>query len=441
MMHRNPTRLPARRGAIGSDVSRRANAMFLITVLVLLCCGQDSGNGPTSPPPPGAVADPTLLPVASGQQKNAGFSYGWDLPAGGSYADPLTGVLVYRVTDASNAPERAAPTYSEGGPYISLRWGDGNWYTLFYYARFNVAPFNRYYFVDFNIATGEFTNRRLAPSGAEENTWSFSFNPSTPRIGYASASGSIERYDTEAMAFANTGNFPKDLVNRGSITQMDMNDEWFVTQEYQKEHTIFWNSVTDVVHRVDTRGVQPRIDRAGNWGFPGYDRTEDGMTHSATKRLNLATGALDEPMTVWQSHPASVVGGLAGGNPRNGITGYFDPAVPEVVGLDPPYEIQGSSGHFAGQWVINNRPGWAQWMLFSAFKAAGNGSFFDHSVGFIPLNYPAESCRILAHHNSTGLTYESQPHATISPDGRLVMWGSDQGGGRIDVYLAVVPAR
>jgi len=399
-------------------------------------------------PPSGAVADPTLLPVASGQAAQSGFGYGQGLSAGQSYTDPTTGVVVYRVTDADleRSPIRAHPTYSEGGPCVSLPWGtSGNWYTLFYQTRYASAPFNQWWFVDFNIATGQFTNRRLAPAGAEENTWSFSNHPATPRIGYTSESGSIERYDTEAMVFANTGNFPKRLVSRGSITQVDMNDEWFVTQEYQKlSPTIFWNSRTDRVWSADIGGVQPRIDRSGTWGFPGYDRTEGGSTNSATKRFSLASGVLDEPVVSWQSHPAGVLGYLVSTNPRTAggqQLQYFDPSVPANVLLGAPGEVVNNSGHFAGQWVYNNRPGTQQWVLFSGWGGA-QGAKIENAIVFIPLNYPAESVRLLAHHGSVvGSEYTAQPHATISPDGRLVMWGSNQGGTRIDVFLAIVPAR
>jgi hypothetical protein len=53
--------------------------------------------------------------------------------------------------------------------------------------------------------------------------------------------------------------------------------------------------------------------------------------------------------------------------------------------------------------------------------------------------------RLIAVHNSTGGSgdYQSQPHATIAPDGKLVMWTSDSRatGQRKDLYLARLPVR
>jgi hypothetical protein len=62
---------------------------------------------------------------------------------------------------------------------------------------------------------------------------------------------------------------------------------------------------------------------------------------------------------------------------------------------------------------------------------------------FIPLDYPAREVRLLAHHDSSpGNDYYAQPHATLSPDGRLVMWTSNMNRSRRkDVFLAVVPKK
>ena len=52
--------------------------------------------------------------------------------------------------------------------------------------------------------------------------------------------------------------------------------------------------------------------------------------------------------------------------------------------------------------------------------------------------------RILAAHDATGTGYDTggQPHPTLAPDGKLVMWTSNMNGSaRSDVFVARVPTR
>ena len=77
-----------------------------------------------TPPPSDGPVEPTLLPVASQQPPNK-TAYSRlqipALPAGGSYRDPTTNVLIYKLT-SSTVPVRnvgATHDYFEGGPHIS----------------------------------------------------------------------------------------------------------------------------------------------------------------------------------------------------------------------------------------------------------------------------------------------------------------------------------
>ena len=77
----------------------------------------------TVPPPVNGVADPTLLPAATGQHPVAG-TYGRSLAAGQTYVDPNTGVTVLKLTSSSVPAANSGMShgYSEGGPNISQPW-------------------------------------------------------------------------------------------------------------------------------------------------------------------------------------------------------------------------------------------------------------------------------------------------------------------------------
>jgi len=431
--------------------------LVLVTALVGACQLTREGNGttlppPPPPPPPGAQADPSLSPIAAGQ--TADFdAYGPSLralAAGSAYADPVTGVRVHKVTDeqtpASN--ERGVPDYSDGGPFISLPWSSGGttYYTLYLQVRVGT---NQHYLVDFNYTDGTFSNWRGAPTGAgNEITWSFSNNPATPRIAYYLAGQTLHRYDTGAMALADVGNFPHTfgIGQNGDWLSVDMNDRWFVCQEEFDGGTVAaWDSQTDVEHLAATG--EPHMIRDGSFVMSAENRASNheelnGQVVSNSALLNLTTGVLTRPDQP-ESHPAGAANGLfmsVDPNQGGGNQLYsFDPVTETETHLGGRGAIIGSSGHFAGQWVVNNLVGLSMWMLFSGW---GDGGLLDNAVGFIPFNATTGNVRLLAHHYSQVTDYYAQPHATISPDGKLVLFGSDMSGsGRIDAFLVVVPAR
>jgi hypothetical protein len=94
--------------------------------------------------------------------------------------------------------------------------------------------------------------------------------------------------------------------------------------------------------------------------------------------------------------------------------------------------------HTAGQWVFNN-PG--EWWVVDQWQSAGN---WPVNLGMIGMVSTAGDFRLLAAHDGIGGGYQSggQPHPTLAPDGKLVMWTSNMNGsGRFDVFLARVPTR
>ena len=98
--------------------------------------------------------------------------------------------------------------------------------------------------------------------------------------------------------------------------------------------------------------------------------------------------------------------------------------------------------HQAGQWVFNNGDGNdAQWFAIdpsgSDYSAAAIRSGM---IGLVKTD--GSPARLLAVHNSTGGgNYQTQPHVTFAPDGKLVMWTSDSKSTRTDVYIVRVPVK
>ena len=73
--------------------------------------------------------------------------------------------------------------------------------------------------------------------------------------------------------------------------------------------------------------------------------------------------------------------------------------------------------------------------------AAFAASRIHDAIAFVRVD--GSDLRLVAHTYSRGSRYETQPHATVSPDGLLVMWTTDMGNGngRGDVFVAEVPSR
>ena len=92
----------------------------------------------------------------------------------------------------------------------------------------------------------------------------------------------------------------------------------------------------------------------------------------------------------------------------------------------------------AGQWVFNN-PG--QYFMVDQWKGSGNYPIYKGMIGLVNT---ANDKRILAAHDAVGTGYDTggQPHPTLAPDGKLVMWTSNMNNsGRFDTFVARVPVR
>jgi uncharacterized protein YjdB len=392
----------------------------------------------SAPLPPGGIVDPTLLPRATGQLPLAG-TYGRGLAAGQTYTDPLTGVLVLKLTSSSvpNANGGVYHGYSEGGPVISQPWlgTDGNTYYTAY--------LSHGWLVDIRYDTFAPSNWRTVPIDGEIN-FAFSLNPATPRIGYYVDDGNdktIHRYNTATNRNENTGIFPYTTSAVGgalSWLQVNLNDGWLVGM-LNSNATVIGVRISDGLERIIPRGAndvdEPHIDRE----FPiVYISTNN----EANIVVNLETGAIipeTDPQNIDAAdHEAPLRGKVVYINYTvNGIVSTSRTGNVQIEVQPSPTDWSGD-WHMAGQWVFNNP---SEYFIMDQFARNGNYPIRQGMIGFVSIG---DDVRILVATDATGTGYDTggQVHPTLAPDGKLVMWTSNMNGsGRFDVFVARVPTR
>jgi len=393
---------------------------------------------PPPPPPPGATVDPTLLPRATAQRPMAG-TYGRNLAAGQTYTDPLTNVLVLKLTSSSvpNANSGVYHGYSEGGPFISQAWTgtDGNSYYTAY--------LSNGWLVDIRYDTFTTSNWRTLPIDGEIN-FAFSLNPATPRIGYFVDDGNdktLHRYNTATNRIEDTGIFPYTTSAAGSSLswlQVNLNDGWLVGM-LKSNSTIVGVRISDGFTRVIPRGTndvdEPHIDREFPFVYISTNNKQNIV-------VNLETGAVvseTDPSGVDAAdHEAPLRGKVVALNwDANGIISNDRFGNVRVEVTPSPTDWSGD-WHMAGQWVWNNP---SQYFVLDQWQGTGNYPIYRGMIGMVSIG---GDVRILAAHNATGTGYDTggQVHSTLAPDGKLVMWTSNMNGSaRFDVFVARVPTR
>jgi hypothetical protein len=397
-------------------------------------------------PTTGATADPTQLPAAAGQRPAAG-TYGRTIAAGQTYVDPLTGVTVLKVTDASSPSANSGMDkgYSEGGPHISQPWTgtDGQTY-------YTLEVGNR--LVDLRYGSLTLTNWRSVSMDGEIGL-AFSLNPATPRIAYIVedwGAKRVSRYNTATNSVENTGRWPWVASAAGQYLtwlQNNLNDLWFVGM-LNSNQTVVAFRPSDGTQRAFTQSAtglsidEPHIDRELPYV---YLSTNDDSKQNVVGFLE--TGATRVPNnSTYQSddHAAPLRGGVTGISHWQRNSNYFyDVASDRTVEFAAANNVVGYPGdwHMAGQWVFDNGTGAGQWFVIDAWGSdASAAAIRTGMIGIVRMT--PFSARLVAAHDSQPSSYESQPQTTISPDGKLVMWTSNMGGrSRTDVFLARMPVK
>ena len=414
-------------------------------MLAVCCCvfevallGGEASGQDTLRSTPHRAADPRQLPRATGQLPAAG-SYGRSLVAGETYLDPNSGVTVLKLTDAVTPLGNGGMYhgYSEGGPNISQPWTGADGET--YYTS-KVGG----WLVDIRYATLTPGNWRRVDYWGEIG-FAFSLGPATPRIAYLVRDRRVDRYNTASNSLENTGRWPWIIATAGEYPQWlqtQLDDRWLVAM-LQSNTTIVAYRTADGFERAITPAVagvdidEPHLDRE----FPVVYVASDSPLNSLI--VNLETGFLTVPRDSVgineDSHQAALRGKtVAQGHWQANAIVATDHLGHVSVAVSPtPTNVNGDY-HFAGQWVFDNP---SEYFIVDQWARDGANAIHRGMIGFVSL---AGDVRLLAAHDATGTDYATggQPHPTLAPDGKLVMWTSNMNGsGRYDTFIARVPVK
>jgi hypothetical protein len=411
-------------------------------------------------------------------------------PAGYTWNDTVTGVKTVKVT-ASGTPNanQFCPWYSSMGLSISLPWGPNkNQYTL---AFCDTAA--NLYFVDYTLGAGgsSLSNYRTfnqsSLTGFTAGMAAFSRKGVNPHIlYYLDSSGKVHIYDTTAGVMANVDSLAT-TYGYAPVFPISWStgiNQWFTVdaaEDYASANnastsanTIYiMNLTTGVAQNItapytvdDTyMGYTPVIQGDGyEYVYNIATQTWVAFSPSLTNGVNWPGGySGDTP-----SHLASLNGywyinnGYQGGGhsqllqiyangTNNAATTYMTDYWPAYWGQD----------HYSGHWWLQGN-GLQQMILFSAdgdsTGGVGSGwsasewlanSFINTGTGAtyrLGFNYSISSGTGSGNMPSGfggpggASVYFSQAHATISHDGKLVMFGSNMmNQARIDLFIQEVP--
>lgn len=414
----------------------------------------------------GEVADPTQLELAEdgspGPTPAAG-DYGRSLSSGQTYLDPLTGVTVLKVTDSSNPTgntgDGAGHGYASGGPRISQAWvaDSVTYYTLFV----EDGPSGNSWLVDLRYDTMALSNWR-AFGTIGETGFAWSMHPDTPRIAYIpdpAVSKRYHRYDTEAMANADTGNWPWNIAAAGTgpiWVQTQLNDTYFALQLNSVPAIVVFNPATGAEIVLTEAEIQAVVATAALDEFhidkeEPYIMTVTGAAEADKVVWKLDTDAAsiatDSTHIILTSH-SDTMRGVFCGSVRSGLSsGFhtydFSTDTPDHVVTVNGWHSSSNEFYHCGNWVMNQRAG-EQWMVGDRFtNDDANSKLRAGMIGWIEIN--TGEVRILCSHDCVGSAYARYPQVACSMDGKLVVWTSDMNldagtsTTRKDIFVAKMP--
>jgi hypothetical protein len=401
---------------------------------------QGKTGSPAPPPIPSTAgkADPTLLPLATGQPPPATTP---TVAGGKSYNDPVSGVRVWRATSptypCANNTELRQHDYGDTNQ-ISHEWGDG-YQTLF------LRTCGEYHLVDFKRGVG-FTNWRKFASGAHPDSdlsFVFSNNPATPQIAYSIHDGHLIRYNTATNRIENSGNFPRRAWNARGWLQNDLTDTWFVANSAaQPSGCKAWNSQSNESREKTIPDYDEcHLENRGRFVELNTGQGKDAIWDLQTNQVKPFS-----PPTGHIFHMASPSGFFTSVdvNTGGGITPYYrlDPATGKgtLIYDNAKYGYDHSVFHHSGNWVHQDVPDEQQWFVISTYGEKTGGAFLHRAIGFMRLD--GSDIRFLAHSYNEIVDYWKIPRAMVAPNGKLVVFDSEfRGKGNGDVYVVEVPVR
>ena len=329
------------------------------------------------------------LPVMSRQMPPVStFASRRALSANSYFTDPLTGVSVLKVTDATTdtSTSGVGTNYSEGGPFISQRWG-GTKYTM------RLGPG---ILIDID-KTGGTSNRRSMPS-AGDTSFGFSMNPATPQLAYYLSNSSLFAYDTAtnanvAMTHIPIGgrDFGPSLNNTPYIEWLTVvQDDWMTFQAsnpadapFGNKRLVFFNALTgETVITICDDNNQLHPSRDGSSAFLATNNeylTASRIWRRATNDQITITGANG-------GHPAALIGAWVDINPQGGdfFTTRFN-LTGTAANVTSGRDVFSSTGtHHAGQYPQPDVPLAQQYYLSdSQGQFRSNGTTWNLNSGQI----------------------------------------------------------
>lgn len=384
-----------------------------------------------------AVAAPNLLAYAALNVPG--------MAAGTAFNDPATGTRTVKVT-ANGTPASAqfCTIYATQGLQISQAWGPNhNQYTI---AFINTGA--NVYLCDYTLG-GTTTNYRAGPGGA--GRVSFSRLAGQAQILYVQSGSQLSKYNTATNSTANSGIFPIAWSTDSSPNcwlQLNQAETWATGLNPNNSAVTAVNTATGKVITQTLTGIDEIYSGYNDVALINCDSGGSGPTAAYVWNLNtntLTSIGLPYGDMATISHCPSMRGFWIATDTvtGNGKMPLFK--INEDGSHSQASSFQGYYGqwHNSGHW--RQSAGLDQYMLYSMWDAPSNGwtASLQHALVFARCDNG--STAVLGHHYSivppaTTDSYWSQPHATQSTDGRIVLFGSNMlNGSRLDVFLMEVP--
>lgn len=407
----------------------------------------------------GSAPNLAQLPLMSGQAPDFTAYDLLDVPgmaAGEFYGDLHSGIPVCKVTDPITpaANVEAHHEYSEGPLQISYPI-DGVYRLLFVSDTWRIVPYTR--------GVGPNYSADVILGGVVTATFSRDVN--NPDFLYVlEGDGDLRRVRLSTGAIDEAGtNFPAAVSGNGWL-QQDRFNKWFVGLSAASNIRVWaWNSETGELRTRDFSGLdEPYLERDGRYVF--INRANQSATvHTIWDLETDTTFTATAPGNVSWAHMPCLRGYGFQQDVNTGAStmptwridfsaARDDEMVlcynPVGCNLPPGLNAYSANGHWSGCWIQEPADLLHQYALKSAFNqgATATGSELRQGIGFHRIDGGDQ--RFLCHHYSvfpdtSGLPasdYWPQPHATLSPDGKLVKFVSNMNdSGRRDVFIAEVP--
>lgn len=436
----------------------RGEAMSFVAVRML---PRPAGGG-------GLVPDPTLLPVSTTSLVQDDTAYNAlnvsSQSAGFSYTDPVTSVKVWKITDATFGAGNTScgHDYANGPWQISRAWGPLKKHTIVVGVWVGSGGVGTgtltYYLVDFQRGVGFSNTRALTTHPRRDLCAGFSGIVGQEQILYIHDGTNLQRYDTAAMALANTGNFP---LAQGAYAwlQHDITDTWFCFLDTDNLKVWYWNSQTNLSYsHSETWANEPYMESDGQ-----YVVYTSGGAFTTTEVIDLTTtpptvGAAQSnpPFVAHISHACSCRKYTVAIDPNGFQEQRYDQTAQQfntgvnIVdghGGDDPH----SSAWYQDDAYLAAHGGnglLSQWVYTTPLISSADTTYWANCIwkGAIGLQrVDGSDQRTLCHaYNLPVHAYFDSPWGHPSIDGRVAMFNSKQNQAataRWDLFVAEVPLR